>query len=207
MKDMFNINKKYIILLLIIMLLCILINTFLSDYILDIDNYVRNIVNRFNTNNILTTYFKILTNLGSEYFYIPILILLLLIKKYRNYSIVTSITLLSTHFINVIIKNIIKRERPLITLIERPSDYSFPSGHTMCAIIFYGLLLYIINKNIKDKRIKTLFSALCIIITISIMLSRLYLGVHYFTDILVGSIISLIILKMAINYNEKKEII
>ncbi len=87
---------------------------------------------------------------------------------------------------------------------------SFPSGHAIMSVTFYGLLIYIISQTIKDKEVKwsLIISLLALIQMIGI--SRVYLRVHYASDIAVGYItgglwllISLDVLKRIENYNEQ----
>ena len=82
-----------------------------------------------------------------------------------------------------LIKIVLQRTRPINALvIER--TFSFPSGHALMAIIFFGILIYLFEHHIKEKRNKSLLTASAVILVILISLSRVYLGVHWFSDIL-----------------------
>jgi len=85
----------------------------------------------------------------------------------------------------VLTKVIIHRARPENALIE-VSGYSFPSGHATMAIIFFSLLLYSFKDDIKNKALKNIFIASNIIFFLIIGLSRVYLNVHWFSDVLAG---------------------
>ena len=74
------------------------------------------------------------------------------------------------------------------------SGYSFPSGHAMASLAFYGLLIYITKRLVKNKYLKILLITLNIAIIILIGVSRIYLGVHYLSDVLTGYSISIIYL-------------
>ena len=83
------------------------------------------------------------------------------------------------------------RGRPLdINLIEE-TGYSFPSGHTLTAMAFYGFIIYLIYVSKICKRSKIIFITLLSLLILVVGVSRVYLGVHYFTDILGGFTFSL----------------
>ena len=86
------------------------------------------------------------------------------------------------------------------------NGYSFPSGHSMVSFAFYGFLIYLINKNLKNKKIKYPLIALLSLLILLIGISRIYLGVHYVTDVLGGYIIGLIYLIVFIKVLKKKKI-
>ena len=105
-----------------------------------------------------------------------------------------------------LLKYLFKRKRPLYPL-EAAKGLSFPSGHAIMSVTFYGLLIYIIAQTIEDKPLKWSLSIfLCIFIQL-IGFSRVYLRVHYASDVAVGYItgflwlkISLKVLKQIENY-------
>ena len=111
--------------------------------------------------------------------------------------------------LNQILKYIVQRPRPTEFRIIDESGYSFPSGHSMVSAAFYGFLIYLIYKNVKNKYLKWTLITMLSILIISIGTSRIYLGVHYTSDVLAGFLISisyLIIFTTSITFFEKNNI-
>ncbi|MFA4960275.1 MAG: phosphatase PAP2 family protein [Candidatus Pacearchaeota archaeon] len=94
------------------------------------------------------------------------------------------------------LKEIFKRARPLNSLIIQ-EGYSLPSGHSMASIVFFGLIAYFISRK-KSFNIKILSCVIFGILTLLTGLSRIYLRVHWTTDVLAGFLIGGIILAIAI---------
>jgi len=97
-----------------------------------------------------------------------------------------------------ILKALIQSPRPISNLIQE-TGFSFPSGHTTFAVVFFGLLTYIFTK--PKHKIPAIITSTIIIIIIA--LSRLYLQVHYLTDIIGGLITGTIILTLSILIHKK----
>ena len=109
------------------------------------------------------------------------------------------IVVISTVLTNQLLKHTIRRIRPdHIRLIEE-GGFSFPSGHSMISIGLYGTLIYLVYKYIKNKLIKTIIIVLLSIIILGIGISRIYLGVHYPSDVLAGYFISTAIIVLTIS--------
>jgi len=133
----------------------------------------------------------LITDLGnSGFIWIVLTLMLLISKKYRKVGSTMLIALmLEVTVCNVILKPLIARIRPcdintaVHLLISRPTDYSFPSGHTAASFAAASALYF-------SKR-KFWIPAFCLAILIAF--SRLYLYVHYPTDILAGTLIGIII--------------
>ncbi len=131
-----------------------------------------------------------ITYLGSVKFYVMLCAFLFwfLIKK-KNYieTMALATTLLGGYGFNELLKAIIQRERPsLYEMVER--GFSFPSGHAMVSLCFYGMAAYLVTRKAKVSRWRWgvwIFAGLLIA---AIGLTRIYLGVHWFSDILAGFI-------------------
>ena len=133
---------------------------------------------------------------------IPFLLLalscLLIFRKKRDYIYLLTLSVI-VPTLNYLLKLLFTRERP--TSLE--SSYSFPSGHAMISLAFYGFILHLINKYTNNKYIK--FSNILFISLIILTgFSRLYLSMHYFTDVIAGFIISSLVLILFISNHNKK---
>lgn len=147
----------------------------------------------------LNTLMSIITALGGTIFLTAVSVLLALIptlrKKIGGLVVPTLILASAT---NTLLKNLIQRPRPtIIPQLASEPTFSFPSGHSICSTVFYLLLafaVFTITKNTKNKATKNLLIALSLIFTILpffIAFSRVYLGVHYPSDVLAGVFLGL----------------
>ena len=140
--------------------------------------------------NVSTPIAKFITNFGGAIFVISLTTILFFVIKDKKIgiSIITNLGIVT--ILNQIIKFIMQRPRPTEFRIIEETGYSFPSGHSMVSLAFYGYLIYLIYKYINNKHLKrTLIIILSILICI-IGVSRIYLGVHYTSDVLGGFLIS-----------------
>ena len=137
-----------------------------------------------------TQFMKSITFIGNLIGYIlivPILTIFFILRKSWRVSLEITVVLLLSSGLNIVLKNIIGRERPPeIGRLVVAEFYSFPSGHAMSAITFYGFIVYLSIILIKKAWLKYGVILLCIFMTALIGLSRIYLGVHYPSDILAG---------------------
>ena len=141
-------------------------------------------------NDNMTIIMKSITFLGSAYTIIIGLISMFIIDKDKRNVIVASITILVAFLLNNLLKIIIQRPRPISYSLINETGYSFPSGHSMVSTAFYGFLIYLAYKNIKDKKKRYLIMGLLLFIILSICISRIYLGVHYLSDTIAGFCLS-----------------
>lgn len=112
-------------------------------------------------------------------------IFLITIKKYY-FSLFVVVTMTLANASNWIIKNTIKRPRPEVHHLVYASGYSFPSGHSLGSITLFGLLLIITLLLIKNKYLKVFLSLIFILAPLIIGYTRIYLHVHYPSDVLGG---------------------
>ena len=94
--------------------------------------------------------------------------------------------------LNAGLKLVFQRPRPVGFRLVEESGYSFPSGHSMVAMAFFGLIIYLVWRYERDRRQRLLLSAAFAFLIIMIGLSRIYLGVHYASDVLGGFCASLV---------------
>ena len=151
-----------------------------------IDNIV---YNKIKLNNKKTIFFKYFTNLASTKYFIIICLLLIIFLK-NKLALLISIAMIIDAIIVFIAKHIIKRERPNINRIVEEKGYSYPSGHTFSATCFYGLVMFLINISSITLGYQLLITIPLISIILLIGFSRIYLGVHYFSDCIGGLLLS-----------------
>lgn len=198
MKKFINVNKYYLLTIILLLLTFILVKKHFTYELLTFDTYIYNKIMNFVNKETVTNILTGITHMGSVYFYIAILIIFIFVNK--KLFLYTSLPLSITFLISTIFKNIIKRERPSEALIKMPSDYSFPSGHTICAVVFYGILIYFISNSNLKKHHKIIFEVLLTLLISLIAFSRLYLGVHYLSDVLASLVLGTLSLVMFIRY-------
>lgn len=150
-------------------------------------------------NNIIT----FLTKFGNYQFLIIANLLLityfLFVRKHRWYSIKIPAVALSSILVLSLLKSLFNRPRPLIPLLEPAMGLSFPSGHAMSSVTFYGLLIYFIWKRREiSKLLKAALVAFLIFFILAIGISRVYLRVHYASDVIAGFCLGIIWLTIAI---------
>ena len=201
--------KKYKIPIIIILTLIILIITLrvITTEELIIDTMAYNLfVEKLRSPNLNKVMLLVATLSNTPVTVIFIIVLLILIKDKKKALTIPANLLLIT-IINQILKLIIQRPRPIGYRLIEIGEYSFPSGHAMTSMALYGFLIYLSYKLIKNKNLKIFFITACILIIIIIGISRIYLGVHYCSDVLAGWSISIIYLIIYINILKNHKII
>jgi membrane-associated phospholipid phosphatase len=137
-----------------------------------------------------------ITYLGKHQFLIPanlILILYFIFIKKQNWFSIRVITIaISSLVLMLLLKQLFRRKRPLSPLLKAAKGLSFPSGHAIMAVTFYGLLIYILQHSITLDWLKWLSTILIIALILLIGFSRVYLRVHYASDVAAGFIIGLL---------------
>lgn len=142
----------------------------------------------------LTMMMKIFTWIGSGYVVAPIaligFIVLYFVLHYRQQALLLVTVVAGSVIFNSLLKHYFKRERPEIHRILDANGFSFPSGHSMMAFALYAIIAFIAWRNVQtwiSRIVLLLFTAFMILI---IGISRVYLGVHYPSDIVGGFLVS-----------------
>ena len=130
-----------------------------------------------------------LTFLGSSTFLLPAYILLIifyLYKKQRRRSIEILLIGALGILLNYLLKLFYHRTRPTGPLISPLQSFRFPSGHAMSAFIFYGLLTYLVLNTQLTRIYKLIATIFFIALALAVAFSRVYLRVHYPSDVIAG---------------------
>lgn len=147
---------------------------------------------RHYTNTAMTQVMKTVTSLDSPVVLVVIVILavaaLLLLHRPRREPVLLAATTTGSWLLNELLKWSFHRPRPDVNWLVQATGYSFPSGHSMVSIAFYGALAYLLWNWLPYPGLRRLTAGLCALLVLSIGISRIYLGVHYPSDVLAGFI-------------------
>ncbi len=203
MKEFIKVNKYYLITIILMLLTFILVKKHFSYELLTLDTFIHDKLLTLYHTDFLNYTMRFTSLLGSVYFYIIVLLIVLI--KSKIYFKLTVVPLITSYITNMTFKLIINRNRPLTWIVTPPLDPSFPSGHTICSVVFYGIIIYLL-KNIKNNNLRLTLRILLTILIILIGISRLYLGVHFLSDVLTAYLLGILILTMFIRYYKIKNI-
>lgn len=195
-------NKKFLILVSILLILFLAITGLVMfDMAQPFDDFVYELVRSLES-DFFDKYFVFVTKFGNEI--VVVVVVLLLMIMFRNKDgWLLGVLALNSALTNQIIKRIIKRPRPDVLKLIKQGGYSYPSGHSMIAIALYGYLLYYVIKRIKNKYLKYPLSIALGILIISVGVSRIYVGVHYASDVIAGFIFAIAEVMLLVNYSNK----
>ena len=190
-----------------VVVLCLILFGIICYGVLSYDSLVIDTkVYSFIINNImndgLTPILKAITELGGVAFTVLVGVLIFMFCKKNRWFI--TIDLVGVTLVNQVIKHIIRRPRPNVLRLVEESGYSFPSGHSMVSMAFYGIIIYLVYKNVSNKYLKWILIILLSLLILSIGFSRIYVGVHYFTDVAGGFLLGLAYLIIYINIYNKR---
>ena len=190
-KEFIKKNLKWVVLFICLVGFLALAEDVFNKEIMNGDIIGYKLISTFLISDFVTPIAKFITNFGGAIFLsIATVMLFLLIKNKKiGLSIISNIVIITV--LNQLLKRILQRPRPTEFRIVEETGYSFPTGHSMVSMAFYGYLIYLIYRYIKNKYVKwTLITILSILICL-IGISRIYLGVHYTSDVLGGFLLSI----------------
>ena len=126
-----------------------------------------------------------ITNLANKYVIICLCLLLLVIPQTRKtFGIPLSAGALGIILLNTLIKNIVQRSRPEVLHLVEEHGFSFASGHSISSLFFYGLAIWLVWRYVDNETAKRILTIVLTIPALLIGPTRIYLGVHYPTDVL-----------------------
>jgi undecaprenyl-diphosphatase len=178
------------------------------------DHWVHLIVGEVVTPSI-TIMMKGITFLGSKEFIwgtAALIFVYLLLKKEWWYIFPLVMSIGGTETIMSFLKEFFHRPRPMPQIVPA-AGYSFPSGHAFYAMLVYGFMIYLAWKFIRNSGLRRLIFILCPLLILLIGLSRIYLGVHWLTDVLGGYcagyswlLINILVVRIIRHYWEGEEV-
>lgn len=130
-------------------------------------------------------YFMSITKLANTSIILVVLLLFILFVRGRH-SLFLAISSIDCLLLTTFFKYIIGRSRPEVFQLIEQGGYSFPSGHTMFSVCVYGYFLYLVLVHVHHKIWRSIFIVGLLFIIFSIGISRIYVGVHFASDVLAG---------------------
>jgi len=184
-------KKRYVLCGGLVVLFFVILISILMGRTLFIDTTIMNMMANIRGEG-LTKIVKIITLFGESKLILVLVVALAGIfyfTKHKADAYMMCLNLFNIVILNKGIKYLVRRERPLNMLIEE-DGFSFPSGHSMLSIGVYGFLMFLIYKSNLEKKYKTILMTLLTIIIVVVGLTRMYLGVHYPSDVIGGYLIT-----------------
>lgn len=200
--EFIKVEWKWILAFLGIVVFLLIAEDVFNKDIMRCDEIGYSLVSKFLISTSLTPFVKFIANLGGAVFLISLSILLFLVIKNKKIGLSIIANLGIVTILNQGLKFLLQRPRPTGYRLVEETGFSFPSGHSMVSLAFYGYLIYLVYKYIKNKYIKWSIIFLLSLLILSIGISRIYLGVHYTSDVIGGFLASfsyLIIYICAVN--------
>ena len=190
-KELIKKNFKWLVLFIALIGFLALAEDVFNKEILNGDRIGYKIVSTFLISNFATPIAKFITNFGGAIFLITLTVILFIVIKNKKIGLSIFSNLVIITVLNQLLKRILQRPRPTEFRIIEETGYSFPSGHSMVSMAFYGYLIYLIYRYVKNKYVKWISIAFLSVLICSIGVSRIYLGVHYTSDVLGGFLVSI----------------
>jgi len=201
---------EFLIILLLLFALVIFIYEARMVFIresLAFDDRVFNSIRPYITDG-LTSLMLIITFLGKHDLLIPlnfVLIGFFIYRKERWFATRIAALSLSSLLLMFMLKFYFRRNRPLQPVIDDVSGYSFPSGHALMSVVFYGLFIHMIWHEVKTRWLRITAITVLGILILAIAFSRIYLRVHYASDVIAGIAVGFIWLVLSLNIIQRVE--
>lgn len=146
---------------------------------------------------------RFITFFGSGYFLFPLYLVIaaaLWLQRKRNYAVITTAIALVSFLLGAALKNLFQRERPLLEHLDEAGGYSFPSGHTLAIFTFAGVMIYLLWHTAWKKALRLAGCVLLFLFACLVGVTRIYLHVHFASDVLGGFCVTVIWLGICFMY-------
>ncbi len=153
------------------------------------------------TNPMITSIMKFISFIGSATFLVPAIAMVIAYAIVKKKYYITKLILLSTAgswILNFLLKEIFQRTRPVEYFLVNQGGLSYPSGHSMVTMTFYSTIAYLLANGTKNVNKKRLIKLIAYVMIIMMGISRIYLGVHWPTDVLGAYLIGYIFYYLSI---------
>lgn len=152
------------------------------------DMHIRLAVHQYAT-PVLTLAMEAISDLGSPVFLsclFVVLVAIFLLRRWRYAALWLAISMAGALAMDVVLKHVFHRARPVAYFVPQPRTYSFPSGHALGSFCFYLVLAGLLTARLRDLTARILIWMVAALLVAAIGFSRIYLGVHWPTDVIAG---------------------
>lgn len=146
--------------------------------------------------DVLTPVMEAFSALATPMALIAMLLIVVAFAPGRRPGACCALNLVLVVALNQVLKELVQRPRPEGFRLAEVSGFSFPSGHSMAACAFFGLLAWMVWRYERDRVMRWGCSAAFVVLAVAVGVSRVYLGVHYASDVVAGFCVSIIWLVM-----------
>lgn len=196
-------NYKWLLCFGCLILFLVLAEAVFNNEIMKGDVIGYSFISTYFIHNWLTPIIKVITWFGGATCLVSLTLILFFLIKDKKIGLLIGANLVIITILNQVLKFILQRPRPTEFRIINETGYSFPSGHSMISMAFYGFIIYLIYNNVKNKYLKIFLISLLSLLVIMIGFSRIYLGVHYTSDVCAGFLVSISYLVVYIGFANK----
>ncbi|MFW5804472.1 MAG: phosphatase PAP2 family protein [bacterium] len=200
-------NKLIILIFFIISIISLLFFIYLASSFESTFNNIDKKVSNYTNEKSDISYFMLFITWFAEWpiILIATIIVAFLLRKHKFSSSVFVFTIILSAIVTHLLKNFYLRERPVGGFLELAS-FSFPSGHALVGMTFYGLVAFFSYRYLKNKK-RYILATAGITMGILVGISRIFLGVHWVSDVIAGFLLSFFLIGISISVIELKEII
>jgi len=197
-------HRDLIIFIINLIIFSVVVYFLLKNEISTFDNTIYSMISKIQS-PFLTYVFKFISFLCSAYVVVLLMVIYMLFTKDKKNGFYVGLNVLLCILLNQTVKQLFSRERPTLINLITEKGYSFPSGHAMVSLAFYGLFIYLINHKKINKKVKYIGTGCLIFLILFVGISRIYLGVHYASDVLGGYSLAMMYLILYIKLIYKKK--